>query len=543
MGGRMAGRLLDAGHDVLVWNRSPERLVPLAERWAVAVRAPSEAAARADVLITSVADAAALRAVVEGPDGIAAAAGPRLTVVEMSTVGPAAIERLASVLPPETGLLDAPVLGSIAEAEQGSLTIFVGGPEALVELVAPVLGTLGSVVHVGPLGAGAAAKLVANAALLGTLVTLGETLALAQALGLSEDAAYEALAATPLAAQAARRRGAIDDGRYAPRFRLALARKDAELIRAAAAGSRLDLRTLEAVRTRFADAETTGWGDRDYTAVLATILGGKRRPAGGPPTAYDGLVVDLDGVVWLGGEPIEGAAEAIEHLRASGVRIVFLTNDPQSSRAEYAARLGRIGIPASEDDVVTSSAATARFLRAQERLAGSRALVIGSAALRDEIARAGFPIVATRDAARAELVVVGGHEGFDYGELRAATTALRGGAELFATGRDAVFPTRDGPRPATGAILSAVETAAGVVATVVGKPEPFVFQIARDALAGCERVAVVGDHLIADVAGAKRAGLDAILVLTGATTADELERAAIRPDLVLSSLADLRASP
>ncbi|HVH53881.1 MAG TPA: HAD-IA family hydrolase [Actinomycetota bacterium] len=151
----------------------------------------------------------------------------------------------------------------------------------------------------------------------------------------------------------------------------------------------------------------------------------------------------------------------------------------------------------------------------------------------------GFELVAEDDAIQAHVVVVGGHEGFDYRELSAATTAVRNGARLFATGRDAIFPTPVGPKPGTGSIVAAVETAGGASAVVVGKPEPMMFEIAREALAGCERIAVVGDHLIADIEGAKRAGIAAILVLTGTTSRADLKQAVIPPDLVLESLAIL----
>ena len=548
MGSRIVRRLLSAGHDVIVWNRTRTKLDGVIDLGAMAAESPADAARRAEVVITVVADPFALREVTEGGEGIAAGADDSLIVIEMSTVGPAAIARLASALPKGTALLDAPVLGSTGEAESGSLTIFVGGPPALVERAKPVLLILGSVLRVGPLGAGAAAKLVANATLFGTLATLGEAIALARGLGLSESAVYEMLAATPLAVQAERRRQAIETGDYPPRFPLALARKDSELIGDAAAASGVELRLMEAARTWLADAEAAGWGNRDYSALLATILAGRRSRTGVRSTAlapsdrrheYDGLIVDLDGVVWLGGEPIEGAVDAIARLRARGTRVLFLTNDPQSSRDEHAARLTTIGIPATAADVLTSAAATARFLASQRRLQGQNALVIGSPALHDEIEKAGFRLVPLSDARRAEVVVVGGHEGFDYAELRAATTAIADGAELFATGRDAVVPSRDGPLPATGAILAAVETASGLTATVIGKPEPFVFEIARETLGECDHVAVVGDNLASDIVGAKRSGLDAILVLTGAATKDDLEYAMIQPDFVLPSLAEL----
>jgi ribonucleotide monophosphatase NagD (HAD superfamily) len=159
---------------------------------------------------------------------------------------------------------------------------------------------------------------------------------------------------------------------------------------------------------------------------------------------------------------------------------------------------------------MTSAAATARVVGSLEDLASRRAFVVGPPVLHDEIKEAGFQLVSREEVRQAQVVVVGGHRGFDYEELRAATLAIRNGARLFATGRDAVFPTPEGPWPGTGAILAAVETAGGVPAVVVGKPEPIVFEIAREVLAGCERVGVVGDHLIADIAGAKRAGLGAI---------------------------------
>ena len=276
MGGRIARRLLDGAHEVIVWNRTPEKAAEIAALGAAVAETPAAAARRADVVITMVSDAAALAAVSDGPDGILAGLAPPATVIEMSTVGPAAVGRLASRLPAGVGLLDAPVLGSLSEAEAGTLAIFVGGPEALVERWTPLLATVGTPTRVGPLGAGAAAKLVANATLLGVLGLLGEALALAHGLGLADEAAFEVLAATPLAEQAARRRAAIASGDYPRRFSLSLARKDADLIAQAAAAAGVELGLAEVQRRRFTDAERAGWGERDYSAVLAWILGATR---------------------------------------------------------------------------------------------------------------------------------------------------------------------------------------------------------------------------------------------------------------------------
>jgi 3-hydroxyisobutyrate dehydrogenase-like beta-hydroxyacid dehydrogenase len=273
MGSRIARRLLKAGHELHVWNRTAEKAAPLVEAGAVAAATPAEAAARAEVVLTMVADPAALRDVTEGEDGVAAGAGEGATVIEMSTVGPDAVRRLASVLGERVGLLDAPVLGSRSEAEEGTLTVFVGGPDELAARWTPLLSALGSPLHVGPLGSGAAAKLVVNTTLVGTIGVLGEALALAEGLGLPREKAFEVLAATPLAAQAERRRESVESGDYPPRFALYLARKDAELVVEAARAAGVDLRLTEAARSWLAEAEEAGLGDRDYSAVLARILG------------------------------------------------------------------------------------------------------------------------------------------------------------------------------------------------------------------------------------------------------------------------------
>ena len=273
MGSRMARRLLDAGHELVVWNRTAEKGDELVAAGATRAESPADAAGRAEVVLTMLADPAALREVVEGEDGIATGVGESTTVIEQSTVGPEAIAGVREALPGGVGLLDAPVLGSLAEVEAGSLRIFVGGPEELVRRWLPLLSELGTPTHVGPLGSGAAAKLVANTTLFGSIGVLGEALALAEGLGLSQETAFEVLAATPVAAQAERRRPSIENGDYPPRFPLGLAAKDAELIRQAADAAGVDLRIAAAARSWLADAERAGFAGQDYSAVLETILG------------------------------------------------------------------------------------------------------------------------------------------------------------------------------------------------------------------------------------------------------------------------------
>ena len=273
MGGRFARRFLDARHEVIVWNRTPEKAAELVELGAVAAESPADATRRAEVVVTVVADPAALRAVTEGPDGIAAGADGSTTVIEMSTVGPIAIRWLSSALPPDTGLLDAPVLGSLSEAEDGTLLVFAGGPHRLVKRWMPLFADLGSVLVAGPLGSGAGAKLVANATLVGTIALLGETIALADRMGLSREVSMEILASTPLSLAAKRRRDQLETGEFPLRFRLALARKDAELIHETAAAAGVNARVLAAAAEWFAEAEEAGLGDEDYSTVLSRIIG------------------------------------------------------------------------------------------------------------------------------------------------------------------------------------------------------------------------------------------------------------------------------
>jgi glycerol-1-phosphatase len=252
---------------------------------------------------------------------------------------------------------------------------------------------------------------------------------------------------------------------------------------------------------------------------------------------FAGFIIDLDGVVWVGDRPVPGAAETIGELRRRGKRVLFVTNDPRSSRQEYAAKLTEHGIPSARDDVLTAGAATAE-VAAGAAGEGARAFVVGSPALKREVQAAGLSVVDGEAGRGAEVVVVGGHDGFDYHELRIAAGAARGGAALYATGRDPTFPMPDGPWPATGAVVAAIETASGARAIAVGKPEPGLFEVARERLGlPPDRIAVVGDTPGSDVEGGRRAGMATVLVLTGTTRPEDVPPDAA--EVILGGLPDL----
>jgi glycerol-1-phosphatase len=254
---------------------------------------------------------------------------------------------------------------------------------------------------------------------------------------------------------------------------------------------------------------------------------------------YDHFLIDLDGCLWVGDEPTDRAVEALSALRDARKGIVFLTNDVSSSPEEIVRKLWRLGFQASLAEVLTAGAALQFTL--SDRNAAT-AFVIGSRAVVDHVAEAGLRIVnRTEFATRADVVVVADHLRFDYAELRVATQALARGAELIGLTRDPTFPMPDGPWPGTGAILAAVETASGRTADlIVGKPEAGMYAAAQDRL-GEGRILAVGDRLDVDVEGARRAGLDTALVLTGA--AAPVPGSEPSPTHVAESLAALVLTP
>jgi HAD superfamily hydrolase (TIGR01450 family) len=253
---------------------------------------------------------------------------------------------------------------------------------------------------------------------------------------------------------------------------------------------------------------------------------------------YDHVLLDLDGCLWVGEDVLEGAADAVAALREAGKGIAFITNDVRHAPDYFVRKLWRLGFQASMDEVVTCGAAL-QFVLAERNDSGA-AFVIGSQALVDHVADAGLRIVNnTEFATRADVVVVAGHEAFDFRELRIATQAVLRGAELIGVTRDRTFPMPDGPWPASGAVLAAVEEATGRRAErTVGKPEPDMYATCRDRL-GPGRYLAVGDRLDIDVAGARRAGIDSALVLTGGAAREEADRADPRPTYVADSLATL----
>jgi len=253
---------------------------------------------------------------------------------------------------------------------------------------------------------------------------------------------------------------------------------------------------------------------------------------------FDGLLVDLDGVVWIGREPVPGATEALRTLIDGGKEIVFVTNNPARPPSSYVERLRDMGVPVPDGRVVTAGVVTAK-LAAGAVGAGGSAFVIGAPGFKETAAEAGLELLEGEPAREADAVLVSGHREFDYEELLTATLALQGDAGLFGTSHDPTLPMPGGEWPGTGAILAAVETASGMTAEIGGKPERHLFERACALIPGADRVAMVGDRLASDIAGGHRAGLETVLVLSGAGTRAEAEAADPRPDHTIEDLAGL----
>jgi glycerol-1-phosphatase len=232
---------------------------------------------------------------------------------------------------------------------------------------------------------------------------------------------------------------------------------------------------------------------------------------------YRAVLLDLDGVLFRGDRIVPRASETLTELRAAGTRIVFLTNNSARTPEQVAAKLRGLGIDADAGEVVTSARPAARLV-AQ---AGRSAYVIGRDGVRAALTDAGVEVV---DGApeSVDAVVIGWDGEVGYEELRVASVLVRRGARLVATNDDASYPAPGGELwPGAGAILAAVETASGATGTVAGKPHRPLFDEALD-LAGTREAVMIGDRVETDVVGAVGAGIDAVLVLSGASSRSEL---------------------
>lgn len=248
------------------------------------------------------------------------------------------------------------------------------------------------------------------------------------------------------------------------------------------------------------------------------------------------LLMDMDGVLWLGNQALPGVAEFFSFLDAHQIPYLLVSNNA-TRRADYTVqRAAKMGVQVAPELVLTSADATPRWLKLKMPQI-KRVYVIGEAALQNALAEGGFQLV-ERD---ADAVVIGMDRQFTYEKLKIATLEIRRGAAFIATNRDRTLPTEEGLTPGAGSLIAALVAATDVEPIVIGKPARPMFDLALELThTAPEQTAMLGDRLDTDIDGAADMGLKTIMVLTGVSTRAEAEKNRVLPDLIVADLPALQ---
>lgn len=253
---------------------------------------------------------------------------------------------------------------------------------------------------------------------------------------------------------------------------------------------------------------------------------------------FEGALVDLDGTVYLGDELIPGSDTAIQTLRDRGVSVLFLSNNATKRREDYVGKLTELGISTAIEEVINSASITAAYL--SKHHPSDPIFIVGEDPLRDELRKAGLSL--TDDPSAATVLLASMDRQFDYETLTASLRAMDTATEFLATNPDRTCPTDRGEIPDCGAITGAIEGATGQqLDRVLGKPSPTTADAATDAL-GVDpaRCLMIGDRLGTDILMGNRAGMTTVLVLSGVTDPEMVERSDVQPDHVIGSLTDIQ---
>ena len=271
------------------------------------------------------------------------------------------------------------------------------------------------------------------------------------------------------------------------------------------------------------------------------------------------LLVDLDGVVYRGADPVPGVAAVLAARAKAGDEVVYVTNNSMHYRLDYVSRLSAMGAPVGDERVVSSARATALYITEHEPSV-RRVLVVGAGGLERELRDVGLEVVTAGHAAtranqegidgfeaagRPDAVVVGLDPQVTYLRLAVAADAVRAGAKFIATNRDPVYPTERGLRPGSGSIVAAIEAASGVTPVSIGKPAPLLLEEAARAAGGVAKDAVmIGDSLVTDIAAARAVGCRSVFMLTGVAGREGLDAlgADERPTEVAANAEELAAA-
>ncbi|MDD5266604.1 MAG: HAD-IIA family hydrolase [Methylococcales bacterium] len=273
-----------------------------------------------------------------------------------------------------------------------------------------------------------------------------------------------------------------------------------------------------------------------------------------PFTNIRALIIDMDGVLWHGTHPIPGLTDFFQTLSDLQIRFILATNNASLTPEQYVSKLAQMGVTVARNQILTSGIATALYLSEQVNPAETRVFVIGVDGATQPLIDRGFTLTGLYEVKKsndsvkksndsvkkgADIVVCGKDETLTWDKLATATLNIRAGAKFIGTNADTTLPTEHGITHGNGAILAALEVATGVAPTIIGKPEPIIYQQAL-ALLGAEpdETVAIGDRLETDILGAIRTGIRSIMVLTGISSEDDLQASEYQPTWVMP---DLRA--
>lgn len=250
------------------------------------------------------------------------------------------------------------------------------------------------------------------------------------------------------------------------------------------------------------------------------------------------LVIDMDGVLWLGNTPLAGLVDFFDFLAEKSISFILATNNASKTPEQYLEKLAGFGVTIDREQILTSSLATAAYLqRALEP--GAAVYAVGQEGVKQAVLDAGFRLVENASEP-VDAVVAGVDFTLTYDKLKYATLLIRGGARFIGTNGDVTFPAEEGQLPGAGAILAAIQAATGHEPITIGKPKPFMFEVAMDKMGSQpEQTATLGDRLETDILGGQHAGLKTILVTSGVDDLEAIRVKGIRPDLVFSGIEEL----
>jgi 4-nitrophenyl phosphatase len=267
-----------------------------------------------------------------------------------------------------------------------------------------------------------------------------------------------------------------------------------------------------------------------------------------PFTDIRALIIDMDGVLWHGDQPAPGLTDFFQTLRDQEISFILATNNARLTQEQYVTKLANMGVQVSRDEILTSSMATALYLSEHTIPSQTRVYVIGEDGAKQPLIERGFTLTGLYELnddkdnpnMGADVVVCGMDRNLSWDKLATATLNIRQGAKFIGTNADTTLPTERGLTHGNGAILAAIEAATGITPTIIGKPEPIIYQQALSLL-GIDpaHTVAIGDRLETDILGAVRTGIRSLMVLSGVSTEEDFKTADYRPTWVMPDIRDV----